>query len=233
MDTKLPEAIQKSLAATDKRYKGLLNMSSAMMKAYNGAMYPVDLLAIGIIKRTISTIHGLKLLVESQNMVCARTLLRTQIDSALRFYAVFLVDDPHDFSLKVLNGQQINQMEDSSGKLMRDSYLVKKLSKDFPWLKDVYQNLSGYIHFSCSHIFNAVSPSKTKDNCIDIAIQPIDTKYRTASWVEVVDCFNESIDIFAKYLEGWIITKNNPELIEKLKNNRTNHFTGPANSAGQ
>ncbi|MDD2463244.1 MAG: hypothetical protein PHI97_04550 [Desulfobulbus sp.] len=206
MDTKIPEAIQKSLAETDRRYKGLLNMSSAMMKAYDGAMYPVDLLATGIIKRTVSNIHGFKLLVESQNMVCARTLLRTQIDSALRFYAVFLVTDPHAFSLKVLDGKQINQMKDSSGNIMRDSYLVKKLTKDYPWMKDVYHNLSGYIHFSNSHIFNAVSPSEN-DNAIKINIQPIDTKYPVESWVEVVDCFNESIDIFAKYLEGWIITK--------------------------
>jgi hypothetical protein len=45
-------------------------------------------------------------------------------------------------------------------------------------------------------------------------IQPVDTQYPIFSWVEVIDCFNESIDIFAKYLKGWIITKNNPELVE-------------------
>jgi len=215
MGTKLSNAVQRSLAATDTRYKGLLDRFSAMMKAYGGAMYPVDLLATGIIKRTISTIHGFKLLVESQNMVCARTLVRTQIDSALRFYAVFLVTDPHDFSRKVLDGKQINRMKDSSGEIMRDAYLVNKLSEDYPWLKNVYKNLSGYIHFSNSHIFNAVSASDTDENAINIAIQPIDTKYPEFSWVEIIDCFNESIDIFAKYLEGWIITKNNPKLVEK------------------
>ena len=124
MATKIPEDIQRALAETDKRHKGLLNMASAMVKAYDGAIYPVDLLATGILKRTISSIQGFKLLIESQNMVCARTLLRTQIDSALRFYAVFLVRDPHDFSMRVMKGKQINHMKDSSGNLMRDAYLV-------------------------------------------------------------------------------------------------------------
>jgi hypothetical protein len=73
-------------------------------------------------------------------MVCARTILRTQIDSALRFYSVFIVTDPHEHSLKVLGGEQINRMKDSKGKQMRDAYLVKKLSKEYPWLPFTYHD---------------------------------------------------------------------------------------------
>ena len=52
---------------------------------------------------------------------------------------------------------------------------------------------------------------------MEFAIQEEDTKFPEFSWVEVIDCFNESIDIFVKYLEGWIFTKANPDLVEKLK----------------
>lgn len=188
-----------------------------MVEAYEGAMYPVDLLALGALKRTISTIAGFKLLIESSNMVCSRTILRVQIDTALRFYSIFIVDDPHSYSLEILSGKQINHMQDSSGQKMRDAYLVNKLSEEYPWLPTVYKNLSGYIHFSGSHLFHPVQKIDNKTKTMQFAIQEEDTKFPEFSWIEVVDCFNESIDIFVKYLEGWIFTKANPELVAQLK----------------
>ena len=220
MNIESSKKIRTSLDGLETRKKKLLKLGKAMMEAYEGAMYSVDLLATGVIKRTISTISGFKLLIQSVNMVCARTILRTQIDSALRFYSVFLVKDPHSYSLKVLNGEQINRMKDSSGKQMKDAYLVKKLSKEYPWLPTVYSNLSGYIHFSNSHIFSSVQEVDSKNNSIKFAIQETDTKFPEFSWLEVIDCFNETVDILIKYLEGWIFTKDNPAIVEKLKNER-------------
>ena len=209
--------ISASLDGLEKRRKTLLKLGKSMMEAYEGAIYPVDLLALGALKRTISTIAGFKLLIESSNMVCARTILRVQIDTAIRFYSVFIVDDPHSYSLEILSGKQINHMQDSSGKKMRDAYLVNKLSEEFPWLSTVYKNLSGYIHFSSSHLFHPVQRIDNESKSLQFAIQDEDTKFPEFSWIEVIDCFNESIDIFIKYLEGWIFTKANPELVAKLK----------------
>jgi len=209
--------ILSSLEGLESRRKRLLKLGKAMMEAYEGATYPVDLFALGAIKRTISTIAGFKLLVESLNMVCARTLLRTQVDTALRFYSVFIVDDPHSYSLKILSGKQINHIKDSSGKQMRDAYLVEKLTEEYPWISTVYKNLSGYIHLSDNHIFSSVQKVDDGTRSIEFAIQEKDTKFPEFSWVEVIDCFNETIDIFMKYLEGWIFTKDNPELIAKIK----------------
>jgi len=206
-----------SLNSLEKRRKRLLKLCKAMMEAYEGAMYPVDLLALGALKRTISTIAGFKLLIESSNMVCARTILRVQIDTALRFYSVFIVDDPHSYSLKILSGKQINQMQDSAGQKMRDAYLVNKLSEEYPWLPIVYKNLSGYIHFSASHLFHPVQKIDNETRSMQFAIQEEDTKFPEFSWVEVIGCLNETIDIFVKYLEGWIFTKANPELVAQLK----------------
>ena len=220
MDIESSIKIKTSLNGLEARRKKLLKLGKAMIEAYEGAMYPVDLLATGMLKRTISTIAGFKLLVKSLNMVCARTILRTQIDSALRFFSVFLVKDPHAYSLKILGGEQINRMKDANGKQMKDAYLAKKLSKEYPWLPTVYSNLSGYIHFSDSHIFSSVEEVDSSNHSIKFAIQEADTKFPESSWLEVIDCFNETIDIFIKYLEGWIFTKDNPEIVQQLKNKR-------------
>jgi hypothetical protein len=209
--------ISASLKGLEKRRKSLLKLGKVMTEVDEGAVYPVDLLSLGALKRTISTIAGFKLLIESSNMVCARTILRVQIDTALRFYSVFIVDDPHSYSLEILSGKQINKIKDSDGQYMRDAYLVDKLSKEYPWIPTVYKNLSGYIHFSCRHLFLPVQEIDNEKRSIKFSIQEEDTEFPEFSWIEVVDCFNESIDIFVKYLEGWIFTKANPELVAQLK----------------
>ena len=150
-------------------------------------------------------------------MVCARSLLRIHIDTALRFFAVFLVEEPHDFATKVMDGKQINHMKDSSGAKMTDAYLISKLAPEYNWLPIVYKNLSGYVHFSDQHLFSPVQEIDNKERTVHYVISDKDTKYPEFSWVEVVECFNETTDIFTKYLRGWIFTKSNPEIVQKLK----------------
>ena len=214
---KITSTLNASLLGIDKRKTILLELGKAMLEAYNRSMFPVDLMALGAIKRTISTMAGLKLLIQATNMVCTRTILRVQIDTALRFFAIFCVDDPHLFSTEVLSGKQINKMQDSRGKFMSDSYLVSRLSNKYPWLPRVYKNLSGYIHFSNSHLFHPIQEVDDESRTIKFEIQEEDEKYPEESWLEVVNCFNESVDIFIKYLEGWIFTKDNPELVQRLR----------------
>jgi len=209
--------ILKALEGLEKRKDKLLELGQKMMSAYGGSLYPVDLMAIGAIKRTISMSGGIRVLIESFNMICARSLLRLQIDTALRFFSVFIVKNPHAFALKVLRGQQINRMKDASGKLMTDAYLISKLEPDYPWLPIVYKNLSGYVHFSDQHLFSPVQSVDNGSRTVQYVIHEKDTKYPEFSWVEVIDCFNESTDIFIKYLKGWIFTKENPKFVAELK----------------
>jgi hypothetical protein len=199
----------------EKKNDTLYKLAQDMIRADEGKMYGVDQLAIAAINRTVSTIAGFKLLIKSSNMICARTILRIQIDTALRFYSAFIVKDPHKHSIAILSGKQIDKITDSDGQRMSDRYLVDKLSKDYPWLNDVYKRTSGYIHFSAEHMHESVSSlGEEKDfYSIKYRISTEDTKYPEESWLEVVECFNASLDIFIKYLEGWVYTKSNPEKV--------------------
>jgi hypothetical protein len=47
-----------------------------MVNADGGAVYPVDLLAYGVIHRSINLVHGYSSLVEQRNFICAVPLLR-------------------------------------------------------------------------------------------------------------------------------------------------------------
>ena len=178
-----------------------------MCNADNGAIFPVDLVANGAVKRSGSQSSALRMLVESWNLLCARALVRMQIDTALRFSALWLVEKPHHLARQILKRQRIDKIKDRDGKLMRDAYLIDKLAPAHPWLPAVYQNTSGYIHFSGKHLFSPMENVQEETREFEITISEVDTKYPESSWLEVVECFNEATDIFLNQLTDWIRTK--------------------------
>ena len=79
-----------------------------------------------------------------------------QIDTALRFSALSLVDDPEAFADAVLGDERIDRLTDRNGERLRDAYLVERLVGVAPWLPEVYACTSAYIHLSGQHIFSAI-----------------------------------------------------------------------------
>ena len=76
-----------------------------MYTAYASALYPLDLLAAAAFSRSLAQCSGFRALIEARNYICAASILRLQIDTALRFFAAFLVDNPHEFAGSVLNSR--------------------------------------------------------------------------------------------------------------------------------
>lgn len=186
------------------------------------SMFPLDFMAIGAIKRNISTASAFCLMIESWNMTCARTLLRTHIDTSLRFSAAWLVEKPHEFATNVLKGERIDKMKAKNGMHLRDAYLVKVRSFEHAWLPDVYERLSGYIHFSGSHIYDSVTNLDNLDNTISFEISEKDLKFPESSWIELLECFCETNAILAKFLNGYIVTKQlSQEELEALRDSQT------------
>ncbi|MBT1446059.1 hypothetical protein KJI95_16305 [Shewanella sp. JM162201] len=203
----LEEAIIK-LRSTESQ---MMDLGKAIFSSDNGNMFPVDLLAIAAMKRTSGNMEGFITLIEAKNMAAARSLLRIQIDTFLRFSATWLVENPHDFATDVIGGKQIRNLKDINGKNMNDGYLVDVLSPEYPWLKDVYKNLCGYVHFSGSHLSNAVQSLNDNERMVTFHIGKEDIQYPEWSWIEAVDCFNNAVNILFYYIDGWIHTKNGVE----------------------
>ena len=181
-----------------------------MMTVDSGNMYPVDLFAMGSVKRCLSNSAAFRLLILNWNLVAARTLLRVQLDTALRFHAVFLVSDPHEFSIEVLRGTHIRKLKGRDGKPLTDAHLVSLLSPDFPWLPEVYRRTSGFIHLSESHLSAPATGLSDESGTINYEFTDQDLHYPEFSWREAIKCFTEATDIFLHYLTGWVDTKANP-----------------------
>lgn len=113
------------------------------------------LFLFGIAKRTLAQTRAFKQCVEDRNSLVATALLRLQLDTVLRLYALFWVADPNAFSEEVFNGKQIDRLKAADGEQMKDKYLRDKLFVRYPWVETVYKQTSSSIHFSSRHILES------------------------------------------------------------------------------
>ncbi len=178
-----------------------------IMHAGNKAVYPMDMVIIGIMKRCLSTSSALELLVLSWNMTCARAVLRMHLDTVLRFSAFCLSDDPQSMAGEVIAGSKISKMKDRDGRKMTDSYLTQKLGESFDWVPRVYKYTSGYIHFSERHLFDPVWNIDDKKRIVNFAVNEYDYKFSEFSWVELVDCATDCLLIIKTLLESYAKSK--------------------------
>jgi len=194
-----------------------LEFSTKIFKADGGSFFPLDIMALSVIKRSMSLISAFTTLIRQNNYLCAASLLRLQLDSCLRFFAAFIVDDPHALANKVLKGKPIRNIKDSAGEKMTDRYLVNYLSKKYKWMPDVYKSTSGFIHLSEKHLFS-IFDKIGEERSVGIRIAKDDENIPTEFWIELIDGFVAATDALFEHLKGWIFTKDNPDIVEKMRN---------------
>ena len=166
-------------------------------------MFVLDFIMIGAIKRTLSLGHGLDGMVKSKNMTCARAIVRMQIDTVSRLLAYTYVDDPEGMAKEVIGEKQLNKFKSRDGRPLTDGYLIDRMAKSYPWVKEVYKLTSGEIHFSEKQFFASVQSMDNENRTLVMEIGPLDTKYPEWSWSEVVTCFNHLCEILIKTVDSY------------------------------
>lgn len=149
----------------------------------------------------------LKLLIKSANYVTAAHLVRPHLDNYLRLYAAWLVDNPQDFAKQVWAGTLVLKIKDKNGAPMTDAHLKSKAVKDYPWMEDVYNETSGFVHFSDKHIANATSLSKEKERTLETCISETDNNVTNQSKLEAILCMIEISNCIAQLIFGYVYTK--------------------------
>jgi hypothetical protein len=182
-------------------------------KADGGAAFPIDMLSSAVTHRSMCLISGFCDMIEKRNFICAAPLIRLMLDNLLRFYTMWLVDEPHDLATEIMKGKEIRKIKDRNGNKMTDSYLVNQLSKEYQWLPNVYRETSGYIHLSSKHYFNTVNEVCEKDHSVKIALGPDDTSIPEEIREESLDAMIEISTAVMKYLYGWAYTKETKAIV--------------------
>jgi hypothetical protein len=79
----------------------------------------------GIARRALAQSAAFQQMVLSQNSLVAASILRLQLDTVLRLYALFWIADSEDFAFQVFNGTAINRLRAADGSLLTDAYLLR------------------------------------------------------------------------------------------------------------
>lgn len=201
--------VVEALSLIKKKQDELMELGQLMLAVSHNNVCSIDWLAISAIKKTLNNSQGFEALIQSWNMQSARSLLKDQIDVFVRFSAIWLVENPKNFAAEVIEGKSIEHMSCKAGAKMTDNYLVSLLTFEHPWLSDVHQSLSNFVHHSEKNYF---SNAKNVVNERAAAKQFLDKKniqYPVSFWLEIVECYNDSLDVFIKYLGGWVAMKEN------------------------
>jgi hypothetical protein len=190
-------------------YEKKFQMLAACMIKSGKGLYGLDYYISGILNRSSSLIYGFETLIGSANFLSAAHLVRPHLDNYLRLSAAWLVKEPHTLATNVWKGDVIRKMKDRDGKFMTDAYLKDKATIDYPWIADVYEATSGFIHFGEKHIRNATSLTKDPDKkeSLTTFIGKFDNQVSYESKIEATIGMIEISNCIAKQVYGWIETK--------------------------
>lgn len=144
--------------------KFLLFISAEIIKAGNYSFHNFDLYVLSIINRTISLNKAFILLIENENSLTAISIVRLQLDNALRLFASQIVDNTADFLTYFFEGNPINKYKINKQQLS-DTFLATELNKNVPSTLELYKYLCDFIHFSEKH-FEATKTDSLNENAL-------------------------------------------------------------------
>jgi hypothetical protein len=143
----------------------------------------------GIARRALAQSAAFRQVVLSRNSIVASSILRLQLDTVLRLYALFWVADAEDFASKVFKGTAINKLKAADGSLMTDGYLKGRVAARNAWIPTVYGETSGYIHFSHRHIKAALHMKDPATGQAQVQIGPYDAGKSVSYYGELLRAF--------------------------------------------
>lgn len=210
MDRTHSSAVLVALSGLDEDRRKLGAMTFDMWEAEGGGMYVLDFFANGAVHRTMALLSGFQSMVRDFNFVCAGALVRMQIDTALRFHAVYLAPQAHDFAEAVARGEEVRKLKDRSGERMTDAHLVRSLSVDYPWVERIYKQASGYVHLSDTHIYSTCSNVNRAEHRMQIRVTGVDEGLPDPVYLDTIATFRAAVEILIDHLHGWIELKRRP-----------------------
>lgn len=113
---------------------------------------------LAAIRRTLSLNKAFRQAIESQNGQMAATLVRLNLDTLARTYALYWAAETdgmsaETFSKVISDGQSVRDMKlRGANEKATDGWLIGQIISLGDWIPEVYKRTSGAIHFSDFHI---------------------------------------------------------------------------------
>lgn len=184
----------------------IIRKSGASLRPGSG-ISPSTMFFIGATQRTLAQARGFRDLISSRNFPCAAALLRMQIDTAMRVNGLLLVDDMEATCEAVLNGQRFSKMKDRSGNNLKDFYLVEKICKDYPWIKEIYEQTSDFVHLSGRHFYTTITATNDTTKTAYLYVSGVDVPRSEEVYHEIVDEFFKVTKVVGTMLLGYFASR--------------------------
>lgn len=160
----------------------------------------VDLGLLSLLNRSLQLTDGFIAMVQERNLTCAAPLLRLMLDNCMRTYALYTAADRKEFIDALIDGKKISKLEDINGKPMQDWYLKSELNRIDSQFSTVYDNTSGYIHFSEKAFYQAVSAKN--GNVIELQASHAFPEKLNPILIECVHAYIHFLKFFYWLIEG-------------------------------
>ena len=181
-------------------------------------LYPIDFLCIAVCTRCFSNIAAFQVLFKSQNLLAFSAIVRLQLDTLLRLFAIRICKNKQELAKKIaLERTELRklpwELENGKKHNLTDTFLCEQLEKveKIDWAINVYKQTSGFIHPSANHFFaSVVQKEELKNGALEFQLRvnsfgqmPQNQQY----YLDTISCFNHITYLICKYLISWEETK--------------------------
>ena len=201
------------LAEVERSERRLQKVHIVALTGIGRPIYMQHFFIFGAARRALAQSSAFRQMVDAKNGLVAAALVRLQLDTVLRLYAIFWVSNPEDFAQRVMDGEQIDRIKASDGNVMKDVYLRKRLAPRNPWINEVYKQSSGFIHFSKHHMISALS-AKTDGGPgeVQMDIGPTDFDATVGYYGELLKAFLHMNDMIVVAMEDALLRIDGKQL---------------------
>ena len=180
-----------------------LDLMRAVLEAGGHPVLLPDLVIHAALQRSTHLIDGFIALVEARNAFAAMPLIRLQLDSVLRIIACDLAREPQKVLIALLQGKELRRLKArEEGRQLNDAYLRSKLAEVFPWVDEVYELTSGYVHLSRPHMVYPVQ-SLSDEGTLSLLLRRDSRYWEDDQLVRAVRVFGEVTVTLFKVITAW------------------------------
>ncbi|MBQ9682623.1 MAG: hypothetical protein IJV35_05060 [Neisseriaceae bacterium] len=166
-----------------------------------------DLYFYGLLDRNMHLARGFISVLKERNLTCVGALLRLQLDNCMRLYAIHIAENQQEVINYVLEGKSIRNLKDKNGKKMVDAYLKKQLNQYDNQFSKIYDETSGFIHFSGKAVYQSIIDME--DNKISVQIgRELPEKFNT-TLIECSAAYLNYYRLFLSFMESAADWKKN------------------------
>jgi hypothetical protein len=147
-----PGELMEPRAYLDRLRTHHLELTRRFLSAADGAIYSVDVFLAACMSRSYSIVDGFLDAWDNWNIVVAAPLLRMQLDTLVRVSYLTRAPRADEVAMEILRGGEFRKFKDTEGKTLTDKRLGQWAAPHHPWVADVYNATSGWVHLSPAHV---------------------------------------------------------------------------------